>query len=155
MYLKPFKSFKLSNADKAVLGISAILTSKKKGFLNFSKNSYLLSSNDLIEWSIVPGANSGVSIPTGKERVFYQAASEFREIPTGIVLRTKIDSNTWREAQYHLDTGELFFIGEQTHGFDHYTTSGNDLWWCYMNTSNRGSGPVSYTHLTLPTKRIV
>jgi len=128
-------------ADKPEISIEKGLDDVK---VNFSKNSYLLSSNDLIEWSIVPGANSGVSIPTGKERVFYQAASEFREIPTGIVLRTKIDSNTWREAQYHLDTGELFFIGEQTHGFDHYTTSGNDLWWCYMNTSNRGSGLIEF-----------
>jgi len=128
-------------ADKPEISIEKGLDAVK---INFSKNSYLLSSNDLIEWSIVPGANSGVSIPTGKDRVFYQAASEFREIPTGIVLRTKIESNTWREAQYHLDTGELFFIGEQTHGFDHYTTSGNDLWWCYMNTSNRGSGLIEF-----------
>ncbi len=112
--------------------------------INFSNKSYLLSSNDLIEWSIVPGANSGMSIPTGKDWVFYQAASEFTEIPTGIVLRTKIGSDTWREAQYHLDTGELFFIGEQAHGFDHYTTAGNDLWWCYMNTSNRGSGLIEF-----------
>ena len=128
-------------ADKPEISIEKGLDAVK---INFSKNSYLLSSNDLIEWSIVPGANSGVSIPTGKDRVFYQAASEFREIPTGIVLRTKIESNTWREAQYHLDTGELFFIGEQTHGFDHYTTAGNDLWWCYMNTSNRGSGLIEF-----------
>jgi len=128
-------------ADKPEISIEKGLDAVK---INFSKNSYLLSSNDLIEWSIVPGANSGVSIPTGKDRFFYQAASEFREIPTGIVLRTKIESNTWREAQYHLDTGELFFIGEQTHGFDHYTSSGNDLWWCYMNTSNRGSGLIEF-----------
>jgi hypothetical protein len=120
----------------------------EKGFdavkIKFSKNSYLLSSKDMLEWFIVPGANSGVSIPTDKDRVFYQAASEFSEIPNGMVLRTKIGSHTWREAQYHLDTGELFFIGEQTHGFDHYTSGGNDLWWCYMNTSNRGSGLIEY-----------
>ena len=128
-------------ADKPEISIEKGLDTVK---INFSKNSYLLSSNDLIEWSIAPGANSGVSIPTDKDRVFYKAASEFKEIPTGIVLRTKIESNTWREAQYHLDTGELFFIGEQTHGFDHYTSSGNDLWWCYMNTSNRGSGLIEF-----------
>ena len=120
----------------------------EKGFdavkIKFSENSYLLSSNDMLEWFIVPGANSGVLIPTDKDRVFYQAASEFSEIPNGMVLRTKIVSHTWREAQYHLDTGELFFIGEQTHGFDHYTSGGNDLWWCYMNTSNRGSGLIEY-----------
>ena len=112
--------------------------------IKFSENSYLLSSNDMVKWFIVPGANSGVSIPTDKDRVFYQAASEFSEIPNGMVLRTKIGSHTWREAQYHLDTGELFFIGEQTHGFDHYTSGGNDLWWCYMNTSNKGSGLIEY-----------
>ena len=128
-------------ADKPEISIEKDLDGVK---VKFSENSYLLSSNDLIEWSIVPGANSGVSIPTGKDRVFYQAASEFSETPTGIVLRTKIESHTWREAQYHLDTGELFFIGEQTHGFDHYTSGGNDLWWCYMNTSNRGSGLIEF-----------
>jgi len=128
-------------ADKPEISIEKDLDAVK---IKFSENSYLLSSNDLIEWFIVPGANSGMSIPTDKDRVFYQAASEFRETPTGIVLRTRIDTHTWREAQYHLDTGELFFIGEQTHGFDHYTSGGNDLWWCYMNTSNRGSGLIEY-----------
>jgi len=128
-------------ADKPEISIEKDLDAVK---IKFSENSYLLSSNDLIEWFIVPGANSGLSIPTDKDRVFYQAASEFSETPTGIVLRTKIGTHTWREAQYHLDTGELFFIGEQTHGFDHYTSGGNDLWWCYMNTSNRGSGLIEY-----------
>jgi hypothetical protein len=128
-------------ADKPEISIEKDLEAVK---IKFPGNTYLLSSNDLIEWFIVPGANSGVSIPTDKDRVFYQAASEFREIPSGIVLRTKIESHTWREAQYHLDTGELFFVGEQTHGFDHYTSGGNDLWWCYMNTSNRGSGLIEY-----------
>ena len=128
-------------ADKPEISIEKDLEAVK---IKFPENTYLLSSNDLIEWFIVPGANSGVSIPTDKDRLFYQAASEFREIPSGIVLRTKIESHTWREAQYHLDTGELFFVGEQTHGFDHYTSGGNDLWWCYMNTSNRGSGLIEY-----------
>ena len=127
--------------DKPEISIEKDLDAVK---IKFSENSYLLSSNDLIEWFIVPGANSGMSIPTDKDRVFYQAASEFRKTPTGIVLRTRIDTHTWREVQYHLDTGELFFIGEQTHGFDHYTSGGNDLWWCYMNTSNRGSGLIEY-----------
>jgi len=127
--------------DKPEISIEKDLDAVK---IKFSENSHLLSSNDLIEWFIVPGANSGMSIPTDKDRVFYQAASEFRKTPTGIVLRTRIDTHTWREVQYHLDTGELFFIGEQTHGFDHYTSGGNDLWWCYMNTSNRGSGLIEY-----------
>ena len=60
------------------------------------------------------------------------------------MLRTRIASDTWREAEYHLDTGEFFFIGEQSHGFDHYTSHGNDLWWCYMNTTNKGSGLIEY-----------
>ncbi|RTZ70593.1 MAG: hypothetical protein DSZ35_00260 [Verrucomicrobia bacterium] len=127
--------------DKPEISIEKDLDAVK---IKFSENSYLLSSNDLIEWFIVPGASSGMSIPTDKDRVFYQAASEFRKTPAGIVLRTRIDTHTWREVQYHLDTGELFFIGEQTHGFDHYTSGGNDLWWCYMNTSNRGSGLIEY-----------
>ena len=128
-------------ADKPEIFIEKDLDAVK---IKFSENSYLLSSNDLIEWFIVPEANSGMSIPTNKDRGFYQAASEFRKTPTGIVLRTRIVSDTWREVQYHLDTGELFFIGEQSHGLDHYTSGGNDLWWCYMNTSNRGSGLIEY-----------
>ena len=46
--------------------------------------------------------------------------------------------------QLHLDTGELYFIGEKSHGFDLYTSSGNHLWWCYMNTTSKGSGLLEY-----------
>ena len=112
--------------------------------LTISKNSHLLSSFDLENWFIVPEAGSLFSIPTDKDKAFYQAASEFDEIPSGVILRTKVSSDTWREAEYHLDTGEFFFIGEQAHGFDHYTTNGNDLWWCYMNTTNKGSGLLEF-----------
>ncbi len=112
--------------------------------IRFPKKSYLLSSEDLVEWEFVPGADSEISIPTDKDRLFYKAASEFTEVPSGVVVRTKMKSHTWREAQYHLDTGELFFIGEQTHGFDLYTSGGNNLWWCYMNSSGRGSGLVEF-----------
>jgi hypothetical protein len=80
----------------------------------------------------------------GRTYAWDEDLKEFRETSKGIVLRTKIGSHTWREAQYNLDTGELFLIGEQTHGFDHYTSNGNDFWWCYMNTSNRGSGLVEF-----------
>ena len=112
--------------------------------LTISENSHLLSSFDLENWFIVPEVSSLVSIPADQDKAFYQAASEFVEIPSGIILRTKVASDTWREAEYHLDTGEFFFIGEQSHGFDHYTSHGNDLWWCYMNTTNKGSGLIEY-----------
>jgi len=128
-------------ADKPEISIEKDLDAVK---IKFSENSYLLSSNDLLEWSIVPEVNSGVSIPSDKDKAFYQVASKFSKTPNGIILKTKIASDTWREVEYHLDTGELFFIGEQSHGLDHYTTNGNDLWWCYMNTSNRGSGLIEY-----------
>ncbi len=112
--------------------------------LRLSEGSHLLSSYDLKNWFIIPEANLSLPIEEGKDKAFYQAASEFVEIPSGIVLRTRIASDTWREAEYHLDTGEFFFIGEQSHGFDHYTSHGNDLWWCYMNTTNKGSGLIEY-----------
>ena len=112
--------------------------------LRLSEDSHLLSSYDLKNWFIIPEAGLSLPIEEGKDKAFYQAASEFVEIPSGIVLRTRIASDTWREAEYHLDTGEFFFIGEQSHGFDHYTSHGNDLWWCYMNTTNKGSGLIEY-----------
>ena len=112
--------------------------------LRLSEGSHLLSSYDLKNWFIIPEAGLSLPIEEGKDKAFYQAASEFVEIPSGIVLRTRIASDTWREAEYHLDTGEFFFIGEQSHGFDHYTSQGNDLWWCYMNTTNKGSGLIEY-----------
>ncbi|MFL2910380.1 MAG: hypothetical protein ACJZ70_07565 [Limisphaerales bacterium] len=112
--------------------------------LRLSEGSHLLSSYDLKNWFIIPEAGLSLPIEEGKDKAFYQAASEFVEIPSGIVLRTRIASDTWREAEYHLDTGEFFFIGEQSHGFDHYTSHGNDLWWCYMNTTNKGSGLIEY-----------
>ena len=112
--------------------------------LILSEGSHLLSSYDLKNWFIIPEAGLSLPIEEGKDKAFYQAASEFVEIPSGIVLRTRIASDTWREAEYHLDTGEFFFIGEQSHGFDHYTSHGNDLWWCYMNTTNKGSGLIEY-----------
>ena len=112
--------------------------------LRLSEGSHLLSSYDLKNWFIIPEASLSLPIEEGKDKAFYKAASEFVEIPSGIVLRTRIASDTWREAEYHLDTGEFFFIGEQSHGFDHYTSHGNDLWWCYMNTTNKGSGLIEY-----------
>ena len=112
--------------------------------LRLSEGSHLLSSYDLKNWFIIPEASLSLPIEEGKDKAFYQVASEFVEIPSGIVLRTRIASDTWREAEYHLDTGEFFFIGEQSHGFDHYTSHGNDLWWCYMNTTNKGSGLIEY-----------
>ena len=112
--------------------------------LRLSEGSHLLSSYDLKNWFIIPEASLSLPIEEGKDKAFYQATSEFVEIPSGIVLRTRIASDTWREAEYHLDTGEFFFIGEQSHGFDHYTSHGNDLWWCYMNTTNKGSGLIEY-----------
>ena len=103
--------------------------------LSLSNKAHLLASYDLAEWFIIPEADSKVTISKNSDQIFYQAASEFGTIPSGIVLRTKIESDTWIEAQFNFDTGELFFIGEQSHGFDHYTSHGNDLWWCYMNTT--------------------
>jgi len=112
--------------------------------LSLSNKAHLLASHDLAEWFIIPETNSKITISKGSDQIFYQVASEFGRIPTGIVLRTKIESDTWREVEYNLDTGELYFIGEQSHGFDHYTSHDNDLWWCYMNTTGKGSGLIEF-----------
>ena len=112
--------------------------------LSLSNKAHLLASYDLAEWFIIPETDSKVTISKNSDQIFYQAASEFGTIPSDIVLRTKIESDTWREVQFNVDTGELFFIGEQYHGFDHYTSHGNDLWWCYMNTTGKGSGLLEF-----------
>lgn len=112
--------------------------------LSLSNKAHLLASYDLAEWFIIPETDSKLTISKNSDQIFYQAASEFGTIPSGIVLRTKIESDTWREVQFNVDTGELFFIGEQSHGFDHYTSHGNDLWWCYMNTTGKGSGLLEF-----------
>ncbi|MFP6904075.1 MAG: hypothetical protein VCG02_02570, partial [Verrucomicrobiota bacterium] len=69
----------------------------------------------------------------------------FTEIPRGVVLRTRVESDTYREIEYHVDTGELFFLGEQAHGLDFYNTGGsNNLWWCGLNSANPGSGLLEF-----------
>ena len=138
------KSIQVINKPTPLTDTLTIEKNLNTAKIRFPKKSYLLSSEDLVEWEFVPGADSEISIPTDKDRLFYKAASEFTEVPSGVVVRTKMKSHTWREAQYHPDTGELFFIGEQTHGFDLYTSGGNNLWWCYMNSSGRGSGLVEF-----------
>ena len=59
------------------------------------------------------------------------------------MLRTRIASDTYREIEYHVDTGELFFLGEQAHGLDFYGGS-NNLWWCGLNSANHGSGLLEF-----------
>jgi hypothetical protein len=112
--------------------------------LQFSEQAHLLASYDLVTWSIIPEAPSGLPLTADQAHRFFRTVSTFNEIPKGMVFRTRVASDTWREAEYHLDTGEFFFIGEQSHGFDHYTSNGNDLWWCYMNTQGKGSGLIEY-----------
>jgi hypothetical protein len=112
--------------------------------LTWTGNAHLLSSIDLQEWFIEAEATSPMTWTIDKEQEFFRLGTDFTEIPRGAVVRTRFSSDTWREIEYHLDTGELFFIGEQAHGLDFFGSNNNDLWWCSMNTSSNGSGLLEF-----------
>jgi hypothetical protein len=112
--------------------------------LTWTGNAHLLSSVDLQEWFIEAEATSPMSWEIDKEREFFRLVTDFTEVPSGAVVRTRFSSDTWREIEYHLDTGDLFFIGEQAHGLDFFGSNNNDLWWCNMNTNNNGSGLLEF-----------
>ena len=74
--------------------------------LSLSNKAHLLASYDLAEWFIIPETDSKVTISKNSDQIFYQAASEFGRIPSGIVLRTKIESDISGRAivQFNVDT---------------------------------------------------
>ncbi len=111
--------------------------------LTWNADAHLLSSSDLVEWFIEAEATSPLSWEIDKEREFFRLVTRFTEIPRGVVLRTRFESDTYREIEYHVDTGELFFLGEQAHGLDFYGGS-NNLWWCGLNSANHGSGLLEF-----------
>ncbi|MCP4850002.1 MAG: hypothetical protein GY899_18840 [Verrucomicrobiaceae bacterium] len=113
------------------------------GQLKWDSDAHLLFSSDLVEWFIEAEATSPMSWEIDKEKEFFRLATEFTEIPQGVVLRTRFASDTYREIEYHVDTGELFFHGEQAHGLDYYGGS-DDLWWCTLNSANSGSGLLEF-----------
>ncbi len=72
-------------------------------------------------------------------------------IPEGeLVFRTQVRSDTHRVVEYHLSSGDLYFLGEVEHGFDWYSPNGNDLWWCFQNTEDRGSGLLEFLMVNNP-----
>ena len=113
------------------------------GELKWNADAHLLFSSDLDEWFIEPEAISPMSWEIDKEKEFFRLTTEFTEIPRGMVLRTRFASDTYREIEYHVDTGELFFRGEQYHGLDYYGGS-DDFWWCTLNSASRGSGLLDF-----------
>ena len=113
------------------------------GQLKWDSGAHLLFSSDLVEWFIEAEATSPMSWEIDKEKEFFRLATEFTEIPRGVVLRTRFVSDTYREIEYHVDSGELFFHGEQAHGLDYYGGS-DDLWWCTLNSANSGSGLLEF-----------
>ena len=72
------------------------------------------------------------------------ADSDLGEVQPRRVVRTRFTSDTWRDIEYDVDTGELWFIGEKSHGLDYFSEHENDLWWCYMNTTDPGSGLLEF-----------
>ncbi|NCG28558.1 MAG: hypothetical protein GWP42_13565 [Verrucomicrobiales bacterium] len=113
------------------------------GSLKWNSDAHLLSSNDLEEWFIEAEAISPMSWEIDKEKEFFRLSTKFTKIPRGIVLRTRFASDTYREIEYHVDTGELFFHGEQYHGLDYYGGS-DDFWWCTLNSASHGSGLLDF-----------
>lgn len=113
------------------------------GNLKWHSDAHLLSSNDLEEWHIEAEAISPMSWEIDREKEFFRLVNKFTEIPRGIVLRSRFASDTYREIEYHVDTGELFFHGEQYHGLDYYGGS-DDFWWCTLNSTTLGSGLLDF-----------
>lgn len=114
--------------------------------LNIPPQHILSRSYNLRDWEVLPYdyQSHQLEMTPEEKQTFFKSQTSFEELPAGVVLRTRVASDTFREVQLHLDTGELYFIGEKSHGFDLYTSSGNHLWWCYMNTTSKGSGLLEY-----------
>ena len=112
--------------------------------LTWRGDGQLLSSDDLQEWYVEAEATSPMSWPLERSREFFRLVDTFTEVPTGAVFRTRVNTYTWRDIEYHLDTGDLYLVGEQTHGLDYFSSNGNDFWWCFMNSGNPGSGLLEF-----------
>lgn len=112
--------------------------------LSWSGAGHILSSTDLEEWHIEAEATSPMIWTIDEDREFFRLAPNFTTVPQGVVLRTTVSTYTSRDLEYHVDTGDLYMLGEQTHGLDYYDASGNDFWWCYMNSSDYGSGLLEF-----------
>ena len=130
---QPEESLRLSHTDDGLL-------------LEIPSQHILAQSSNLHDWTVVPYhyRSRTLEVSPTENRLFFKSQETFQTLPSGVVLITRVASDTFREVQLHLDTGELYFIGEKSHGFDLYTSSGNHLWWCYMNTTSKGSGLLEY-----------
>jgi len=124
--------------DRSTLAAPELIINNGIGSLKWNSDAHLLSSNNLEEWFIEAEAASPMSWEIDKEKEFFRLATKFTKIPRGIVLRTRFASDTYREIEYHVDTGEIFFHGEQYHGLDYYGGS-DDFWWCTLNSISHGS----------------
>ena len=129
--------------DRSTLAAPELIINNGIGNLKWNSDAHLLSSNNLEEWFIEAEAASPMSWEIDKEKEFFRLATKFTKIPRGIVLRTRFASDTYREIEYHVDTGELFFHGEQYHGLDYYGGS-DDFWWCTLNSASHGSGLLDF-----------
>ncbi len=129
--------------DRSTLAAPELIINNGVGSLKWNSDAHLLSSNNLEEWFIEAEAASPMSWKIDKEKEFFRLATKFTKIPRGIVLRTRFASDTYREIEYHVDTGELFFHGEQYHGLDYYGGS-DDFWWCTLNSASHGSGLLDF-----------
>lgn len=132
-----------SQLDRSTLAAPELIINNGIGSLKWNSDAHLLSSNNLEEWFIEAEATSPMSWEIDKKKEFFRLATKFTKIPRGIVLRTRIASDTYREIEYHVDTGELFFHGEQYHGLDYYGGS-DDFWWCTLNSASQGSGLLDF-----------
>lgn len=132
-----------SQLDRSTLAAPELIINNGIGSLKWNSDAHLLSSNNLEEWFIEAEATSPMSWEIDKKKEFFRLATKFTKIPRGIVLRTRFASDTYREIEYHVDTGELFFHGEQYHGLDYYGGS-DDFWWCTLNSASQGSGLLDF-----------
>lgn len=102
------------------------------------------------EWVDRKDASNPLEIRAPGQEGYYRLIHRDTIPENESVFRTQVKSDTHRIAEYHLDSGDLYFLGEVEHGFDWYSANGNDLWWCYQNTEDRGSGLLEFLMLNNP-----
>ncbi len=96
------------------------------------------------DWVDRVDAPNPMEVEVSSREGYYRLAQREGIPEGGLVFRTQVKSDTHRIVEYHMDTGDLYFVGEIDHGFDWYSTNGNDLWWCFQNKVNRGSGLLEF-----------
>ena len=103
---QPEESLRLSHTDDGLL-------------LEIPSQHILAKSSNLHDWTVVPYhyRSRTLEVSPTENRLFFKSQETFQTLPSGVVLSTRVASDTFRDVQIHLDTGQLYIIGEKSQGF--------------------------------------